>query len=120
MVNSDAPARHADVTQDFFGAEVSTVPVNAEQTATMAEEPLAPAAGIPGTYSDMEGERSGQSPEPSARAAGAASREVGDEGRFEVVVVGAGQAGLAIGFFLARQGRRFVILEATGSVGAAW
>ena len=30
--------------------------------------------------------------------------------RFDVVVIGAGQAGLAIGYFLARQGRRFVIL----------
>src|SRR5580765_3391575 len=46
--------------------------------------------------------------------------EVVDEDRFEVVVVGAGQAGLAIGFFLARQGRRFRILEAADSVGAAW
>jgi putative flavoprotein involved in K+ transport len=39
---------------------------------------------------------------------------------FEVVVVGAGQAGLAIGYFLKRQGRRFVILEAADSIGAAW
>jgi putative flavoprotein involved in K+ transport len=38
----------------------------------------------------------------------------------DVVVVGAGQAGLAIGYFLARQGRRFVILERAGSIGAAW
>ena len=35
-------------------------------------------------------------------------------------MVGAGQAGLAIGYFLARQGRRFVILEAAGAVGAGW
>ena len=35
-------------------------------------------------------------------------------------MVGGGQAGLAIGFFLARQGRRFLILEAADSVGAAW
>jgi putative flavoprotein involved in K+ transport len=40
--------------------------------------------------------------------------------RFDVVVIGAGQAGLAIGYLLARQGRRFVILEAAGAVGAAW
>ena len=37
--------------------------------------------------------------------------------RVEVVVIGAGQAGLAIGHFLAREGRRFVILEAGDSVG---
>jgi putative flavoprotein involved in K+ transport len=40
--------------------------------------------------------------------------------RVDVVVIGAGQAGLAIGYFLARQGRRFVILEAADAVGAAW
>jgi putative flavoprotein involved in K+ transport len=40
--------------------------------------------------------------------------------RFEVVVIGAGQAGLAIGHLLAAQGRRFVILEAGASVGTAW
>jgi putative flavoprotein involved in K+ transport len=40
--------------------------------------------------------------------------------RFEVVVIGGGQAGLAVGHFLADQGRRFVILDAADSVGAAW
>jgi putative flavoprotein involved in K+ transport len=39
---------------------------------------------------------------------------------FEVVVIGAGQAGLAIGFFLKQQGRRFVILDSADSIGAAW
>ena len=39
---------------------------------------------------------------------------------FDVVVVGGGQAGLAMGYFLARQGRRFVILEAADTIGAAW
>jgi putative flavoprotein involved in K+ transport len=40
--------------------------------------------------------------------------------RLDVIVIGAGQAGLAMGYFLARQGRRFVILEGADSVGAAW
>src|ERR671926_658805 len=40
--------------------------------------------------------------------------------RLHVVVVGAGQAGLAIGHHLARAGRRFAILEAGPSVGTAW
>jgi putative flavoprotein involved in K+ transport len=40
--------------------------------------------------------------------------------RYDVAVVGAGQAGLAIGHFLARDGKRFVIFEAAGSIGAAW
>jgi putative flavoprotein involved in K+ transport len=38
----------------------------------------------------------------------------------EVVVVGGGQAGLAIGHLLARQGRRLAILEAAREPGAAW
>jgi len=37
-----------------------------------------------------------------------------------VAVIGGGQAGLAIGYFLRRQGRRFVILERAGSIGSAW
>ena len=40
--------------------------------------------------------------------------------RFDVAVIGAGQAGLAIGYFLAQLGRRFVILESADSVGSAW
>jgi putative flavoprotein involved in K+ transport len=40
--------------------------------------------------------------------------------RQEVVVVGAGQAGLAIGHYLAGQGRRFTILEAADTPAAAW
>jgi len=40
--------------------------------------------------------------------------------RYDVAVIGAGQAGLAVGYELARQNRSFVILEAAGSVGAAW
>jgi putative flavoprotein involved in K+ transport len=40
--------------------------------------------------------------------------------RLDVIVIGAGQAGLAMGYFLARQGRRFAILEGADSVGAAW
>jgi putative flavoprotein involved in K+ transport len=40
--------------------------------------------------------------------------------RREVVVVGGGQAGLAVGYFLARQGRDFTILEAASEPAAAW
>jgi putative flavoprotein involved in K+ transport len=38
----------------------------------------------------------------------------------EVAVIGAGQAGLAIGYFLRRQGCRFVILERADLIGSAW
>jgi putative flavoprotein involved in K+ transport len=40
--------------------------------------------------------------------------------RYDVVVVGGGQAGLALGYFLARDGRRFEILEAADAPAAAW
>jgi putative flavoprotein involved in K+ transport len=43
-----------------------------------------------------------------------------DTDRYDVVVVGGGQAGLAMGYFLARQGRRFTILEAATEPAAAW
>ncbi len=38
---------------------------------------------------------------------------------YDVIVIGGGQAGLAAGHFLARQGRRFVILEAADGPAAA-
>ena len=38
----------------------------------------------------------------------------------DVVVIGGGQAGLAIGHFLSRQGRRFVILERANEIAPAW
>src|SRR5215217_3029122 len=40
--------------------------------------------------------------------------------RFETVVIGGGQAGLAVGHELARRGRSFVILEANGRIGDSW
>ena len=40
--------------------------------------------------------------------------------RFETVIIGAGQAGLATGYHLARQGRSFVILDANRRVGDNW
>jgi putative flavoprotein involved in K+ transport len=40
--------------------------------------------------------------------------------RCDVIVVGGGQAGLAIGYFLARQGRDFAILEAATEPAPAW
>jgi putative flavoprotein involved in K+ transport len=43
-----------------------------------------------------------------------------NEIRYDVAVVGAGQAGLAIGHALAERKKRFVILDAAESVGSAW
>jgi putative flavoprotein involved in K+ transport len=40
--------------------------------------------------------------------------------RIDTVVIGGGQAGLAAGYFLARQKRDFVILDAHGRAGDSW
>ena len=40
--------------------------------------------------------------------------------RLEVAVIGGSQAGLAMGYYLAQQGRRFVIFERADSVAPAW
>lgn len=40
--------------------------------------------------------------------------------RYEVVVIGGGQAGLSVGYHLARAGHRFVILDANERVGDSW
>jgi putative flavoprotein involved in K+ transport len=46
----------------------------------------------------------------------------GDHGaeRYETVIIGGGQAGLATGYHLARLGRSFVILEADRRIGDVW
>lgn len=38
----------------------------------------------------------------------------------DVVVIGAGQAGLALGYHLARQRRRFVVVDGAGALGQSW
>lgn len=40
--------------------------------------------------------------------------------RYETVIVGGGQAGLAVGFQLQRRGRSFVILDASERIGDSW
>ena len=45
---------------------------------------------------------------------------MGGTERFETVIIGGGQAGLAVGYHLARRGRPFVILEGGERIGDAW
>src|SRR5919201_6481751 len=42
------------------------------------------------------------------------------EHELDTVIVGGGQAGLAMGYYLRRQHRDFVILDAAGRVGDTW
>ena len=58
-------------------------------------------------------------PGEAFRRLGGAERELRRE-RFEVIVIGAGQAGLSVGYHLQRQGRSFVILDAEERVGDVW
>lgn len=46
--------------------------------------------------------------------------EHGSETAYDVIVIGGGQAGLAVGHHLRREGLRFVILDAAARVGDAW
>src|SRR5215212_101961 len=41
-------------------------------------------------------------------------------GRFETVIIGGGQAGLSVGYHLAKLGRSFVTLEANERIGDSW
>ena len=51
--------------------------------------------------------------EASARLDAGSARGVATaRARFDVIVVGAGQAGLSVGYYLAKRGYRFVILDA--------
>jgi putative flavoprotein involved in K+ transport len=57
--------------------------------------------------------------EPSVGKINPAEDEAHGE-RLEVAVIGGSQAGLAMGYYLAQQGRRFLIFERSGSVAPAW
>src|SRR5215813_5568804 len=54
----------------------------------------------------------------AARATKAGSKATRE--RFDVIVIGAGQAGLSVGYHLAKRGVRFVILDAGARVGDVW
>jgi putative flavoprotein involved in K+ transport len=51
---------------------------------------------------------------------GAAAQALMEREHFDVVVIGAGQAGLSVGYHLARAGLRFVILDANQRIGDSW
>ena len=46
--------------------------------------------------------------------------EAAKRDRFDVIVIGGGQAGLSVGYHLRKRGLRFVILDASDRIGDAW
>src|SRR5258705_8792490 len=40
--------------------------------------------------------------------------------RFDTIVIGGGQAGLSVGYYLKQQDRAFVILDANERIGGSW
>src|ERR1041384_5978924 len=48
------------------------------------------------------------------------SPEISRPERIPVIVIGAGQAGLSVGYHLARRGVRFLMLDANARVGDVW
>ncbi|HEU4585579.1 MAG TPA: NAD(P)/FAD-dependent oxidoreductase [Gemmatimonadaceae bacterium] len=54
------------------------------------------------------------------RSTGAAATRATRVERYDTIVIGAGQAGLATGYYLAERGADFVILDAAARVGDSW
>src|SRR5436189_3091345 len=54
--------------------------------------------------------------------AAAAAIEAVDPGveRLDTIVIGGGQAGLSVGYYLKKRGRPFVILDANERIGGSW
>src|SRR5258708_38270131 len=43
-----------------------------------------------------------------------------NERRLDTIIIGGGKAGLAVGYYLSKQGRSFLIIDAGERIGAAW
>lgn len=56
----------------------------------------------------------------SASHAASPRRAVGQREHFDVIVIGAGQAGLSVGYYLAKRGMNFLILDANARIGDSW
>jgi putative flavoprotein involved in K+ transport len=68
---------------------------------------------------DLRASMKGGSTETTRHSRSGDDSRAGKE-RFDVVVIGAGQAGLSVGYHLARRGVSFVILDAAQRVGDSW
>jgi putative flavoprotein involved in K+ transport len=59
-------------------------------------------------------------PYPAAGAGIAPTADAGRDDCLDVIVIGAGQAGLSLAWHLAHQGRRFLVLDAAPELGHVW
>lgn len=106
--------------QTYTGSKPITHPSPAAGAASTA----APAVGFvePGhLFTHLAGfDAAGSAPssrpasEGDRKAAGSAAND------YDTIVIGAGQAGLSVGYYLARQGVRFLILDGDARVGDVW
>jgi putative flavoprotein involved in K+ transport len=93
----------ADATEEEIMTVTRTQPTAAER---FIEEGAA--------YMELSG-LAAPKPAPTATRRAPRNRE-----RFDVIVIGAGQAGLSVGHYLAQRGLRFVILDANERIGDSW
>ena len=73
-----------------------------------------------GDFTDATAGRRLPSVEPSSTIAGSTQEDTAYQTQYDTIVIGAGQAGLAAGYHLAKRGKPFVILEAADRVGGSW
>src|SRR5437868_5384607 len=87
------------------------------QSVTLADmiERAGPLVEQGSAFMQLEGERLRGRRGSDGGRAGYVPRE-----NFDVVVIGAGQAGLSAGYHLSRLGLNFVILDAAERIGDAW
>ena len=57
---------------------------------------------------------------PETQPTPATDPKADPQGSYEVLVIGAGQAGLTLGYYLRQAGVRFLIVDAADQVGSAW
>src|SRR5512133_479473 len=72
------------------------------------------------TSSPMSFDRGGTIMATQEAAVGGSTEAIASTETFETVVIGGGQAGLAVGYYLKKQGRPFVILDANERIGGSW
>ena len=69
---------------------------------------------------DTDALRASGGPETTGDLRANAAATANPDQRFDVVVIGGGQAGLSVGYHLARKGLRFVILDRSERIGDNW